>query len=728
MNLVIVESPTKAKTIQKFLPKEYTVLSSYGHVRDLPKSQMGVDVAADFQPRYVIPRKAQKNVTALKKAAKKATSVILATDEDREGEAIAWHLVKALDLGNEESATAEAGSRLGGRIKNKDVQRIVFHEITKGAIEEALEHPRKIDEKLVDAQQARRILDRLVGYELSPLLWKKVARGLSAGRVQSVALRLIADREREIKAFISQEYWTVSAQFAANTQPSDVFEAALVEFETKKLGKFDIPNEARAKEVVGRLEGGHYSVERVEAKATTKSPHPPFTTSTLQQEANRRLGFSAQQTMRVAQDLYEVGLITYMRTDSFNLAEKFLGETQTFLASTFGAAYATGTRGYKTRSRGAQEAHEAVRPTEVMRTPESAGGEISDARALRLYTLIWQRAVASQMPEARLDATTVRIATASGAFQTTGSQLVFDGFLKVYPMEVKTLLLPKLTEGEALSGSSITPTQHFTEPPARYSDASLVKALEEHGIGRPSTYAPTIATIVARRYTERIENRRLKPTDMGMLVSDLLEKHFPSIVDLEFTARMEHDLDEIADGNKPWVPLIAEFYGPFHALIAEKEQELSKKELTEEKTDEVCEKCGKPMLIKMGRFGKFIACSGFPACRNTKRIEVPGGALGESTGDTKIPCHLCGKGTIISRRSKRGRIFYGCSAYPACTAVLWNKPAVDESGALKKCDLCQSPMVVGAKEVIKCSNKECINAGPQRRKKEAVPAAEVAAS
>ncbi len=707
MILVIVESPTKAKTIQKFLPKDYAVLSSYGHIRDLPKSEMGIDLAHDFTPRYVIPRDAQKQVTLLKKAAAKASGIILATDEDREGEAIAWHLTEALGLGNSKSEAPNPKQK---------VERIVFHEITKEAIEEALKNPREIDEKLVDAQQARRVLDRLVGYELSPLLWKKVARGLSAGRVQSVALRLIVDRENEITAFKSQEYWTVHALLAPGGANTASFETDLVALNSKKLEKFDIANEAAAKEIVAGLEAAAYAVESVEKKKTSKSPYPPFTTSTLQQDANRRLGFGASQTMRVAQDLYEAGFISYMRTDSVNLAGKFLGETQSYLKSSLGVKYATGPRTYKTKSKGAQEAHEAIRPTEVQRTPEAAAKELSDPRQTKLYDLIWRRAVASQMPEAELDSTSVRVTAtpdaslesrvASATFGATGSTLVFDGFLAIYPMELKTTLLPELVKGRALTAQSLTPKQHFTEPPARYSDASLVKALEEHGIGRPSTYAPTIGTIEQRRYVERIENRRLKPTDIGTLVTDLLKAHFPSIVDLQFTAKMEEGLDGVAEGTRAWKPLMSEFYRPFHELIEIKTEELSKKALTEEKTDEVCEKCGKPMVIKMGRYGKFIACSGFPACRNTKRIETPGGP-NDAPGDTKIPCPSCGKGTIISRRSKRGRIFYGCSAYPNCTAVLWNKPATDEAGKLKLCDKCQSPMVVGAKETVKCSNKEC---------------------
>lgn len=724
MTLVIVESPTKAKTIQKFLPKEYTVLSSYGHIRDLPKSQMGIDIEHGFIPRYVIPRTSQKQVTALKKAAAKANEVILATDEDREGEAIAWHLAEALGLGKNRQPTTN----------NKQLpkmSRIVFHEITKEAIEEALKSPREIDEKLVDAQQARRVLDRLVGYELSPLLWKKVARGLSAGRVQSVALRLIVDRENEIKAFKSQEYWTIHATLAsaeANVALSRVeglptsFETELNALNSKKLEKFDITTETRAKEIVAALTSATYAVESVEKKKTSKSPYPPFTTSTLQQDANRRLGFGASQTMRVAQDLYEAGFISYMRTDSLNLAGKFLGETQSYLKSSLGAKYATGAKTYKTKSKGAQEAHEAIRPTEVRRTPEEAAKELSDPRQVRLYDLIWRRAVASQMPEAELDSTSVRINASvvtrllqsitglqNATFTATGSTLVFDGFLSIYSMELKTTLLPELAQGQPLNSESVTPKQHFTEPPARYSDATLVKALEEHGIGRPSTYAPTIGTLVTRRYVERIENRRLQPTDIGLLVAGLLLEHFPNIVDLQFTARMEEGLDGVAEGNRAWGPLISEFYHPFHELIEAKTEELSKKQLTEEKTDEVCEKCGKPMLIKMGRYGKFLACSGFPECRNTKRIETPG-RPGQPASDTGVLCPKCSKGNIVRRRSKRGRFFFGCSAYPNCDFVLWNPPAKDESGKLKTCDKCQSPMVIGPKEIEKCSNKECINA------------------
>ncbi len=720
MTLVIVESPTKAKTIQKFLPKEYTVLSSYGHIRDLPRSKMGIDIEHGFTPQYVIPKDSQKQVTVLKKAAAKAKTIILATDEDREGEAIAWHLTQALELG--QGTEKRKDQRTKEPRSERTVQRIVFHEITKEAIEEALKSPRDIDEKLVDAQQARRVLDRLVGYELSPLLWKKVARGLSAGRVQSVALRLIVDREREIEAFKSQEYWTIETMLASSSvipshaEGSRSFTAELTALNNKKLEKFDIANQARAKEIISALDTATYAVESVEKKKTSKSPYPPFTTSTLQQDANRRLGFGASQTMRVAQDLYEAGLISYMRTDSVNLAGKFLSETQSYLKNALAARYATGVKTYKTKSKGAQEAHEAIRPTEVQRTPELAAKELSDPRQVKLYDLIWRRAVASQMPEAELDSTSVRVKStatkesriAEATFSATGSMLVFDGFLAVYPMELKTTILPELVQGQKLAAQSVTPKQHFTEPPARYSDATLVKALEEHGIGRPSTYAPTISTLVTRRYVERIESRRLRPTDIGLLVAGLLLEHFPSIVDPEFTARMEEGLDGVAEGNRVWGPLISEFYHPFHELIETKTEELSKKTLTEEKTDEVCEKCGKPMVIKMGRYGKFVACSGFPECRNTKRIETPG-APGQPASDTGVLCPKCSKGNIVRRRSKRGRFFFGCSAYPNCDFVLWNPPAKDEQGKLKTCDKCASPMVLGPKDAEKCSNKECVN-------------------
>ncbi len=739
--LVIVESPTKAKTISRFLGKDYIVLSSYGHIRDLPKSKLGVDVEHGFTPEYVIPTDKKKQVTALKKALTKADGLILATDEDREGEAIAWHLTEALQP------------------KEKTIERIAFHEITEDAIKEALAHPRTVDMKRVDAQQTRRILDRLVGYELSPLLWRKVARGLSAGRVQSVAVRIIVEREREILAFKTEEYWTIDAQFRGGPKGAELsFPAKLHALDGRALEKFSIITEDAAKKIVDDLSSGNYTVASLTKKLTKRSPSAPFTTSTLQQDANNKLGFSAKQTMMFAQQLYEgvelgnegsQGLITYMRTDSVNLAEKFLAEVASFIKKNVGADYApTAPRKFTTKSKLAQEAHEAIRPTSAFRTPESVRGSL-EQNQWELYDLIWRRAIASQMTEAQLESTTVDIETTGTnktpyLFRASGSVVIFDGFLKVLGTDVKTTLLPPLKEKDAVACETLEPKQHFTEPPARYSDASLVKALEEYDIGRPSTYAPTIATIIDRKYVDRIEGRKLKPTDIGMLVNDLLVEHFPQIVDYTFTATMENALDDIANGTKDWQPILATFYEPFKANLREKEETLTKKAITEEKTDEVCDKCGKPMVIKTGRFGRFLACTGFPECRNTKQltknaegkevIEAPittdekcaacgapmtvkRGRFGPFLSCSKYPecktiksiekktgvkCPECKEGDIVAKRSKKGgRTFYACNKYPSCKFALWSKP----TGAT--CPTCGSLIVYGAKETIRCSKKEC---------------------
>ena len=754
MNLVIVESPAKAKTISKFLGRGFKVESSFGHIRDLPKSTMGVDPEKDFAPDYVIPKDKSKHVTALKKLASKADTVYLATDEDREGEAISWHLAEAL------------------KITPDRYKRISFHEITKEAIMHAMEHPRALDLHRVDAQQARRILDRLVGYELSPLLWKKVARGLSAGRVQSVVVRLIVEREREIQAFKPQEYWTIEALL--QTQAKETFQAKLQAIAGKPVEKFDIANEARAKELLAALDGKEWKIAQVSSKKTSRKPSPPFTTSTLQQESNRKLGFSAKQTMMFAQQLYEgvelgpegsVGLITYMRTDSVNLAEKFLGEAAAHLAS-MGKEYAAAApRRYTTKAKGAQEAHEAIRPTDIARTPESIRAHLAPEQ-LKLYDLIWRRALASQMPDAVLNQ--VIIDTAAGNsppmegspkagvgfnFRASGSTIAFDGFLKLYPDGATETFLPAVKEGDAVNPKEVKPLQHFTEPKARYSEASLVKTLEELGIGRPSTYAPTISTVVDRGYVLK-EERRLIPTDMALVVNDLLVEHFPSIVDYQFTANMEDGLDEIAEGKRPWVPVIKAFYDPFKKTLTEKEQTLSKKELTTEETKEVCDKCGKPMLIKLGRFGKFLACSGYPDCKNTKPL--PGATNGRSKEEnertaklveelkvkykgevcekcgspmtvkvgrfgpflscsdyptcktiknieqsTGVRCPLCGKGDIVVRRSKRGKPFYACNQYPECKNAYWSRPTGET------CPECKSLLVYAAKDTVRCSNKEC---------------------
>ncbi len=611
--LVIVESPTKAKTISRFLGKDFHVEASFGHIRDLPKSKMGVDVEHDFQPEYVVGDDDKETVTKLKKLAKATGKVYFATDEDREGEAISWHLAELL------------------KIPDAEVQRIVFHEITKEAISHALANPRPLDIKRVDAQQARRILDRLVGYELSPFLWRKVRRGLSAGRVQSVAVRLIVEREREIQAFKAQEYWTIEGTFEHG---KDSFNAKLHKLAGQSLEKFAIGSKEKADALLEQLKGAQYSIADIQLKTAKRSPAPPFTTSSLQIDANRRLSLSANRTMRLAQQLYEgvhlggkgqTGLITYMRTDSLNLADKFINEAKGFLEKTFGADYALPSgRRFKTSAKGAQEAHEAIRPTDVTLTPESIREHL-DPDQLKLYELIWNRAVASQMPEAQIDQTSVDVAAnVEGAiFRANGTIIRFPGFLKVYPDGAKENLLPPLKAGDAVTATDVKGVQHFTEPPARYSDASIVKALEEYGIGRPSTYAPTITTVVDRGYVER-DDRRLKPTEVAFLVIDLLVKHFPEIVDYKFTANMEQQFDDIAEGKSAWQPVLHSFYDKFHANLVAKDAEISRKDITETATDQICEKCGKPMVKKFGRYGTFLACTGYPECKNTINLDRDG--------------------------------------------------------------------------------------------------------
>lgn len=725
MKLVIVESPTKAKTIQKFLPKEYKVVSSYGHIRDLPKSKMGIDLDT-FIPQYVIPTRVRKNVTELKKLAKTADSVILATDEDREGEAIAWHLVEALDL------------------HDKHTERIAFHEITKEAIVQALTQPRTILHNLVDAQQARRILDRLVGYELSPLLWRKLYKGLSAGRVQSVAMRLVVEREREIESFKPDEYWSLTGNFLVNK--TEELETKLFAINDKKLDKFAVQNDKDAKSLVDKLTQAKYNIASVQGKAVRKKAPTPFTTSLLQQEASSRLNMSPKQTMIVAQQLYEgvklgkggaEGLITYMRTDSMNLSEKFLTESAEHLKNTYGNEYVLDTpRLFKSKSKNAQEAHEAIRPTDVNRTPESVK-DFLDAKQFKLYDLIWRRSVASQMPEAVARTTTIDIAGTADkstyTFRATGSIMEFDGWRKLYPERNEDAELPNVQEGADANLQNCVPTQHFTEPPARYSDATLIKALEDNGIGRPSTYAPTISTIMERGYVERID-RRLHPTTLANTVNDLLVEHFPNIVDLEFTAKLEQELDEIAEGHQKMAPVLKTFYTPFKELITKADSAIDRKDISEEATDEICDKCGKPMISKLGRFGKFLACTGFPDCKNakplpgseeaittdekcpicTKPMQVKRGRFGAFLGCSDYPtckgikaitigivCPECGKGELTEKRSRFGKSFFGCEKYPDCKFAVWSKPTGE------KCPDCGALIVYGAKGTLRCSAKGC---------------------
>ncbi|MFC1703069.1 type I DNA topoisomerase, partial [Patescibacteria group bacterium] len=650
--LVIVESPTKAKTIAKFLGKGHKVLSSFGHIRDLPKKELGVDVENGFKPKYVIPTKSKKIASELKKAASTAKEVYFASDEDREGEAIAWHLKELLKLGDDKT------------------KRISFHEITKEAILKAMEKPREIDMRRVDAQQARRVLDRLVGYKLSPFLWKKVARGLSAGRVQSVIVRLIVEREREIEAFKPQEYWSIEARLKNKGGDAELL-AKLMKKDGETLDKFAIGNEKDATAIVQELEESAWSITNIERKRSKRTPPAPFTTSTLQQDAINKLGFSAKQTMMLAQQLYEgvelgsegaTGLITYMRTDSVTISEKFVQETRDYLTDKFGTdSIPAKPRKHKTKSKRAQEAHEAVRPTSAMRTPDELAPHL-DSRQHKLYDLIWRRAIASQMIDAELETVSINIdavkeGTPTYTFRTTGSTIKEKGFLNVYETDMKEVILPELEEGADLDPEEVTPKQHFTEPPPRFTEATLVKTLEENGIGRPSTYAPTISTVSDRGYVEK-DNKKLKPTELAMLVNDLLVKHFTEIVDYKFTARMEDDLDDIAEGEKEWVPVIEAFYSPFEKNLAKKDKEVSKKELTEQETDETCEKCEKPMIMKIGRYGKFLACTGFPTCRFTKAVD--GSDSPENQPDlSNEKCPEC-KAPMMMKRSRFGQ-FLSCS-------------------------------------------------------------------
>ena len=735
MNLIIVESPTKAKTISKFLDGKYKVESSFGHIRDLPSRELGVDLENNFNPKYVIPAKAKKTVSSLKSAAAKATEVILASDEDREGEAIAWHLAQALKLN--ESQT----------------KRIVFHEITKDAILEALKHPRNIDINMVDAQQARRILDRLVGYKLSPFLWKKVAKGLSAGRVQSVATRIIIEREKEIRAFKQEDYWTITADLI--TKQKEEFQTELLKINGKSFEKLSL-KEDQANLIKSNLEQCNYLIKKIEKKKVSKSPSAPFTTSTLQQGANRHLGFSAKQTMTVAQKLYEKGYITYMRTDSLNLSPKFVADAKDWITSNLGKEYCSGGKLYKNKSKNAQEAHEAIRPTEANISPDELKNSL-DSTEERLYRLIWQRSVASQMSAASLDATVIDVEAKQAEneyiLRANGQMISFPGYLKVWPEKTKEQTLPNLTENESVDLTQILSEKHTTNPPARYSDAGLVKEMEKYGIGRPSTYAPTIATIIARNYVEREENKRLKPTEIAFVVTELLIKHFPKIVDYKFTAQMEDDLDLIANGEKKWQPIIGEFYDEFSKNLEAKYQEINNSDIMpEEQSNEICDKCGKKMIIKTGRYGKFLACSGFPECHNIKKLGAAGNAEPEKPADPKIlemekkyagevcekcgsamkvrvgkygpflacsaypkckniknigaadgkevECPVCHEGKIVKKFSKRGA-FYACSNYPKCKNAYQGEPTG------KDCKKCGALMITNASGKDKCSNKDC---------------------
>lgn len=692
--LVIVESPTKAKTVGRFLGKGYTVKASVGHIRDLLRSQLSVDVEHDFEPKYRIPNEKRAVVKELAGLAKQSAEIYLATDPDREGEAIAWHLSTVLN------------------VPAQRLRRVVFHEITQTAIDEAFAHARDLDMDLVNAQQARRILDRLVGYKLSPLLWDKVRSRLSAGRVQSVALRLIVEREREIQAFIPQEYWTLDAELTPQHYDGrgkrPTFRARLVRIRGAEV---DLKSQADVQTVLIELERSRYVVSRVKEGQRRRQPSPPFTTSTMQQEASRKLGFTAQRTMRIAQQLYEgqevgdgqpVGLITYMRTDSTNVAEIAQAEARQFIAQRYGETLLPPKPPiYKTKSKGAQEAHEAVRPTSVFRAPEAIKEYLSSEQ-FRLYELIWRRFVASQMEAAIYDTRTVEILAGLGdrvadypyLFRASGSLLRFPGFLTVYEeakdedtQEEATQPIPPLAENDLLDLLRLLPEQHFTQPPPRFTDASLIKTMEEYGIGRPSTYASILANIQQRGYVLR-ESRRFSPTETGFLVNDLLVANFPEVINVAFTAQMEEGLDEVAAGEEDWVRLLRAFYGPFETAVARAEQTIEKQEQVE-LVGRDCPDCGAPLIIRWGRYGKFIGCSKFPECRHTEPWL-------ELTGAT---CPKCG-GNLVVKRTRKGRIFYGCAKWPECDFTTWKRPLP------KRCPNCGGLVVEMRRDTAQCLSCE----------------------
>lgn len=656
-SLVIVESPTKANTLSKFLGHSYKVIASYGHVRDLPKSKLGVDVENNFTPQYLVPKEKKERVREIKRELKGTKELILATDPDREGEAISWHIKELV----QEEVKAE-------KILTR---RITFHEITEEAIREALAHPGEINFKLVDAQQARRVLDRLVGYTLSPLLWRKVRTGLSAGRVQSVAVRLIVDREKEREAFKPIEYWNVEAVLKKDSGiGKETFKAELLRHAGKEIR---LKNQRESRKVVDGLERANFLVGLVKKKDVKKNPYPPFTTSTLQQTAANQLRFTSKKTMKLAQDLYEHGLITYHRTDSLNLSEAAIAQMRGYIKSKFGTEFLSSTpRRYKTKSKVAQEAHEAIRPTAIAKESDSLGNDFGRDH-IRLYQLIWQRTISCQMAEALYDQTSVDINAGEYLFRANGSVIKFLGWLTLFEKAKNTVeetpqKLPELSTGEKLNLVELLSEQHFTEPPARYTEASLIKALEERGIGRPSTYAPILSTIVDRNYVERLDGK-FQPTPLGSAVNNFLVENFPNIVDDEFTADMENQLDEVASGTKAWVPVIQEFYTPYSKLFESVYKTAERVKIEVEQTEEKCESCGKLMVIRYGRFGKFLACSGYPECKNTKRFQEKINAL----------CPNCG-GAIVIKRTKRKRPFYGCSNYPNCNWMSWKKPKEPESG------------------------------------------------
>ena len=714
MQLIIVESPTKARTIAKFLGGDFIVKSSFGHIRDLPKKGIGIDIAHNFKPEYIIPTKAKKIVSELKKDAEKADTIILATDPDREGEAIAWHLAHALGLDKKSN--------------EKKLERVVFHEITKSAIEKAIAHPRAIDQNLVDAQQARRIIDRLVGYKLSPFLWKKIRSGLSAGRVQSIAVRLVVEREREIQKFIPQEYWSIEADLSKKDE-AKTFKARLVKIGEESIDRLGIKNPTDAKKITDELVGAEYKVIEVVKKEVRRTPSAPFTTSTLQQEAAKKLGFSAKQTMTLAQRLYETGMITYMRTDSLHISEIALTQAQEVIKKQFGEKYCLDApRSFLNKSKGAQEAHEAVRPTDLSRLPESLDANM-DSGQIRLYDLIWKRTIACQMQNAILDQTAIEIEGRSKnqevrnyGFRANGQVVTFDGFIRAYTEtkedDEKTEedsyedgQLPELSQKELLTLINLAKEQHFTEPPARYTDASLIKTLESAGVGRPSTYAPTLTTIQDRGYVEK-EDKKYKPTEIGFSVNDMLVENFPEVIDINFTSHIEEEFDDIAEGKIKWIPVVEEFYAPFSKNLKEKTESVEKlivvsetpcphcgqmmlvkfgrmgkflacpepgskvslplpeeaakiKELEEKTKGEICPICSKPMEVKRGRFGYFLGCVDYPTCKGIMKILTK----------TGFKCPSCITGEVVEKKSRgRGKLFYACSRWPDCTFLMGKKP------------------------------------------------------
>lgn len=677
--LVIVESPAKAKTISKFLGKGYKVEASMGHVIDLPKSKLGIDTENDFDPKYITIRGKGKVLSKLRNSVRKSKEVLLATDPDREGEAISWHLSRALKLEQQKS-------------------RIEFNEITKNAIQHALKNPRSINENLVNAQQARRLLDRLVGYKLSPLLWNKVRKGLSAGRVQTVSVKIICERERVIEAFEPEEYWTISLIFIKDEQE---IKADLYRINDQK---FKIENEEQAAQILKEIKANSLLVESIKETSRKRNPALPFTTSTLQQRAASQLGFSAKKTMYLAQQLYEgielgpegsQGLISYIRTDSTRISGEAQKEAQAYIKAEFGPEFLPGKVKNHKAAQGVQDAHEAIRPTSIGRIPAQIKEYLSQDQ-YKLYQLIWNRFVASQMSPALYKLLTIGISCGQKyLFRVSGSQVVFPGFLLVDALSRKEdVILPKMVEGEVIKPLKFLSEQHFTQPPPRYTEASLVKTLEEEGIGRPSTYAPTISTIISRGYIERIA-KQLKPTELGFIVTDLLSEHFPDVTDVEFTAQLENQLDSIEEGENDWKKVLADFYYPFKERLDEAGEGMDKIELAEEFTDEECEKCGKPMVVKYGRYGKFQACSGYPECKNTKPFLIK----------TGVDCPDCETGELIQRKSKKGKLFYGCTNYPECNFIIWNKPVKE------KCLECGGLMVEKRSKkkdsIYQCINKQC---------------------